>query len=292
MKRLVLVLSVVLLSVQMGLSAQENAPKVEYKQVKDIPYYDAAKPDITTYQQERCKLDVDYPENGRDLPVIVWFHGGGLTGGNKSIPTELKNKGFVVIAVNYRLSPQVKCPAYIEDAAAAIAWTFKHASEYGGNPDKIFITGHSAGGYLVMMIGLEKKWLAKYEIDANKLAGIIPFSGQAITHLTIRKERGISDKQPVVDEFAPLFHVRADTPPILLITGDREKEMLGRYDENAYLQRMLKINGNTKSTLYELQGYGHGMVSPGMPLLVEFIKKTLAEKDKDNVKNKDKGEQK
>jgi len=55
---------------------------------------------------------------------------------------------------------------------------------------------------------------------------------------------------------------------------------------------MLKINGNTKSTLYELQGYGHGMVSPGMPLLVEFIKKTLAEKDKDNVKNKDKGEQK
>lgn len=257
MKRFLLLLLLALTLLPSAFCADDNAAKPTYKYVQDLPYYEAGVTDLTPYQQERCKLDVYYPDNGRDLPVVVWFHGGSLTSGSKSIPSELKNKGVVVIAVNYRLFPQVKCPAYIEDAATAIAWTFKHASEYGGSPDKIFITGHSAGGYLVMMVGLEKKWLAKYEIDADKLAGIIPFSGQAITHLTIRKERGISDKQPVVDEFAPLFHVRANTPPILLLTGDREKEMLGRYDENTYLQRMLKINGNTKSTLYELQGCCH-----------------------------------
>ncbi|HBC89227.1 MAG TPA: lipase [Lentisphaeria bacterium] len=284
MKRFFLLLLLVSAFLPSVFCADENAVKPTYKEVKDLPYYDANTPDLTPYQIERCKLDIYYQENGKDLPVVVWFHGGGLTGGNKAIPSGLKDKGIVVIAVNYRLSPQVKCPAYIEDAAAAIAWTFKHVSEYGGSPDKIFISGHSAGGYLVSMVGLEKKWLAKYEIDANKLAGIIPFSGQAITHLTIRKERGISDKQPVVDEFSPLFHVRADTPPILILSGDREKEMLGRYEENAYLLRMLKVNGNTVSTLYELQGYGHGMVTPGVPLLVEFVKKTLADKTKNETK--------
>ena len=85
------------------------------------------------------------------------------------------------------------------------------------------------------MIGLDKKWLNVYRIDANRIAGLIPFSAQAITHFTIRKERGIADTQPVVDEYAPLFHVRKDAPPMLLITGDREMEMLGRYEENAYL---------------------------------------------------------
>lgn len=150
MKKFLWVLSVAFLGGQLGLNAQEIAPKTEYKQVKDLSYYDAAAPDITHYQQERCKFDVDYPENGRNLPVVIWFHGGGLTGGNKAIPSGLKEKKLVVIAVNYRLSPQVKTSVCIEDAAAAVAWAFKHASEYGGNPDKIFISGHSAGGYLAL----------------------------------------------------------------------------------------------------------------------------------------------
>lgn len=83
------------------------------------------------------------------------------------------------------------------------------------------------------MIGLDKSWLGKYDIDANKIAGLISLSGHAITHFTVREERGIPGTQPVVDSLAPLFHVRADAPPLLLITGDREMEMLGRYEENA-----------------------------------------------------------
>ncbi len=69
----------------------------------------------------------------------------------------------------------------------------------------------------------------------------IYYSGHVITHFTIRKERGIKGEQAVVDDLAPLFHVRKDSPPMLLITGDRELEMLGRYEENAYFWRMMQV---------------------------------------------------
>ena len=128
------------------------------------------------------------------------------------------------------------------------------------------------------MIGLDKKYLAKHNIDANAVAGLIPFSGQCITHFTIRNEKGIPEKQPTIDEYAPLFHVRADAPPLLLITGDRELEMLGRYEENAYLARMMKIAGHKETKLFELDGYDHGMAYPAFPLLIKEIKRILDNK--------------
>src|SRR3546814_4589426 len=79
-------------------------------------------------------------------------------------------------------------PSYIGDAPAAVAWTFKHIADYGGDPSKIIISGHSAGGYLVAMVGLDKSWLQQYGEDADKLAGIVDFSGHAITHMTVRAE--------------------------------------------------------------------------------------------------------
>lgn len=258
----------------------ENAPgeNAAERFVPDLPYYAPDQPGLTEYQRERCRLDVYAPEKGENLPVVVWFHGGGLTEGGKYLPPGFHNRGMVVVSANYRLSPRVPCSACLEDAAVAVAWTFRHAAEYGGDPDRVFISGDSAGAYLASMLGLDKGWLARQGVDADRAAGIIALSGHAITHLTVRKERGIGDKQPVVDEFAPLFHVRPDAPPILLLTGDREKEMLGRYEENAYLWRMLKLCGHRNVTLFELQGYGHGMVEPGVPLLVEFVRKTIADK--------------
>ena len=245
----------------------------------NIPYYPTNQAGATPYQQERCCLDVFAPAKTTDCPVLVWFHGGGLSGGSKAdIPAGVKGKGLIVVSVNYRLHPQVKCPTYLEDAAAAVAWTFQHIGEYGGSTNRIFVSGHSAGGYLASMIGLDKRWLAAFGVDANRIAGLIPMSGQCITHLTVRKERGIDIKQPVIDEFAPLFHVRGDAPPILLLSGDRELEMVGRYEENAYLMRMLKINGHPNVTLYEFQGYGHGMTLPGTPLMLNFIKAITAKK--------------
>ena len=249
-----------------------------YQTESDILYRDGS--NLTDYMQERCRLDLYYPANTSGFATVVWFHGGGLKRGNKSFPEQLMNQGIAVAAVNYRLSPKAKSPAYIEDAAAAVAWTIKHIAKRGGASEKIFVSGHSAGGYLTSMIGMDKKWLAAHDIDANDLAGLIPYSGHTITHFTVREERGISGKQPVVDEMAPLFHVRKDLPPLLLITGDRDKELLGRYEETAYFWRMMQEVGHTQTELYELEGYNHGaMAVPAHPLMLKFIRTTLAKRN-------------
>jgi len=254
------------------------AQKLEYETKSNIQYYSAVTNKSDSYINERCVLDIYYPKNTKGFATIVWFHGGGLTGGSKEIPEALKNKGFAIIGVNYRLAPKVKGAKCIEDAAAATAWAFNNIANYGGDTSLIFLSGHSAGGYLVSMAGLDKKWLQKEGIDADKIAGLIPFSGQCITHFQIRKENGIPDTQPTIDAFAPLYYVRADAPPLLLITGDRELEMLGRYEENAYMARMMKIAGHKQTKLFELDGYGHGMTEPAFPLLINEINRILKEK--------------
>jgi acetyl esterase/lipase len=270
---LIFLVSILLFIQPQVINAQKNQ---EYSLKENISYRNPEEAQNDKYIAERCKLDIYYPEKTKGFTTVVWFHGGGITSGEKFVPDKLKNQGIAVVAVNYRLNPKVNCPAYIEDAAAAVAWTFNHISEFGGDPAKIVVSGHSAGGYLASMVGLDKKWLAKYDIDANKIAMLIPFSGHCITHMTIRKERGIPDTQPVVDEFAPLYHVRADAPPLILITGDREREMLGRYEENAYMMRMMKVAGHQKTKLYELDSFDHGgMASPAFEILLAEIRKSL-----------------
>lgn len=269
-----LLITIIFISTTISTIAQDY----EYKILNDIPYYSDSIIQSDTYIKERCVLDVYYPKNKDNFATVVWFHGGGLKAGNKEIPDYLKEKGLCVIAVNYRLYPKVKAPKYIEDAAAAVSWTFNNINALGGDSTLIFISGHSAGGYLASMIGLDKSWLKNHHIDANNIAGLIPFSGHAITHFTIREEMGISGNQPIIDHYAPLFHVRSDCPPLVLITGDRELELLGRYEENAYLMRMMKNIGHKKTTLYELEGYDHGMTYPAFPLLLKEVERIQLEK--------------
>ena len=248
-----------------------DMPSLAHRTEANIPYHAMEGADEAT--KERCALDIHYPEGGEDLPVIIWFHGGGLTEGKRFLPEELSNQGIVVVVPGYRLSPGVKSPTYVEDAAAAVAWVFANIAKYGGSPDKIYLSGASAGGYLAAMVGLDKKYLGAHGIDADKLAGIVPLTGQMVTHFTIRQERGGSNLQPVVDEMAPLFHVRKDAPPVLVITGDRELELWGRYEENAYFVRMMKVVGHPDVTLYELQGHDHGETTPtGNRLLLRYVK--------------------
>jgi len=253
----------------LGCCAIAQQPKERLE--RDLAYRSG---ELTDYMAERCKLDLLIPAKP-GFATIVWFHGGGLTGGNKQIPHQLKGKGYGVAAPNYRLYPKVKAPVYVEDAAAAVAWVVKNIATYGGDTNKVFVSGHSAGGYLTSMVGLDKSYLKKHGVDANQLAGLMPFSGHTITHFTVRKERGIDGKVPVVDHMAPLFHVRKDAPPLILMTGDRDDEMLGRYEENAYLYRMMKVVGNERTELYEFQGFGHNMVDPGHKVLLDSVRKIL-----------------
>lgn len=270
MKKLIFLL---LLTGTLRIQAQQ-----QYVTEKNIHYYADSVNKKDPYITSQCLLDIYYPKGAKNYATIVWFHGGSITGGSREIPTALMEKGYAVIGVEYRLSPKVTAPAYIEDAAAAVAWAFQHIGSYGGSPGLIFVSGHSAGGYLGMMITLDKKYLRKYNIDANSIAALIPFSGQAITHFTVRNERGIKDTQPVIDEYAPLYHVREDAPPMLLITGDRELELLGRYEENAYLWRMMKLAGHKRTRLYELDGFDHGgMPQPAFPLLLKEVAAIIKE---------------
>ena len=111
-------------------------------------------------------------------------------------------------------------------------------------------------------------------IDADSIAALVPFSGQVITHYNVRKLHGLTPFQPVIDEYAPLTFCRPDAPPIVIISGDRELELYGRYEEQAYFWRLLKMVGHKDVTLYEMQGYNHGeMAHPAYHILKNTIKR-------------------
>lgn len=242
----------------------------QYKRVNDIAYSQ----ENNAYAKERCKLDVYYPTDKKDVPVVVWFHGGGIEAGEKYIDNELLDAGYTVIAANYRLLPKATIDEVLDDAAAAVAWAFKNAEKYNGSKRKIFVAGHSAGGYMLDLIGLDKHYLQKYGIDADSIAGLFPFSGQVVTHYNIRKQQGIGPLLPTIDKYAPLTHIRKDCPPIVIISADRELELFGRYEEQAYFWRMLKLVGHPDVTLYEMQGFNHGdMPHPAYHVMKEHIKR-------------------
>ncbi|MGZ0656082.1 alpha/beta hydrolase [Coraliomargarita sp. W4R53] len=264
----------ILLTILLSLSFIGAVSAVDYQTDRDIAYYDDAAALADPYIKERCLLDVYYPRESEGFATIVWFHGGGIQVGVKQIPNDLKGKGVAIVAPNYRLYPKVSATEAIVDAAAAVAWAFKNIESLGGDPAKIFVSGHSAGGYLASMVGLDQSYLKANGIDANEIAGLIPLSGHTITHFAIRHERGIPSHQPIVDRYAPLFHVRADAAPLLLITGDRELEMLGRYEENAFMMRMMRVAGHQDTRIMELDGYGHGgMMRASMPLLLKEVER-------------------
>lgn len=253
-------------------SAQKTvSDNAGYETVKDLSYRPNS---IDTYARERCQLDLYYPTDSAGFTTIVFFHGGGLEFGEKYVPEEWKAQGVAVVAANYRLHPKVKNPGYTQDAAAAVAWTLQNIGQYGGDPGRVYVSGHSAGGYLTSMIGMDTTYLAAFGEHPDSLAGLIPFSGHTITHFTPRKARGLAWNDVVVDKFAPIHHLRISDLPIALITGDREMELFGRYEETAYFWRMLVASGHKKAFLYELDGFGHGpMVRPAAQLALELIRK-------------------
>ncbi|VTP92541.1 alpha/beta hydrolase [Sphingobacterium daejeonense] len=160
MKRL---LFLFVLSFSVSLLFAQNG---NYELKENISY---AASNADAYSKERCQIDVYYPKDKKDFVTVVWFHGGGLTGGEKEIPAYLKDKGIAVVGVGYRLSPKAKVEDIIKDAAKAVSWTFNHIGEFGGSNQKIVLSGHSAGGYLNLMLALNPRYLKEEGIDADKL---------------------------------------------------------------------------------------------------------------------------
>ena len=166
MKRIALFFAAVLISL--------SAFARNYEYDKEILY--KGKPDA--YTEKMCRLDVAYEKGAEGRPVIVWFHGGGLTSGWRHIPETLLRDGAVVVGVGYRFVTEVTIPETLDDAAASVAWVLKNIEAYGGDLSKIYLAGHSAGGYIVNMLGLNKEYLAKYDIDPDtQIKALVPYSG-------------------------------------------------------------------------------------------------------------------
>ncbi|MBN2294390.1 MAG: alpha/beta hydrolase [Pirellulales bacterium] len=271
---------IVLMSVG-TVAADSKQDQSDYTVEKEIFYLPGGEDAADDYAKKQCRLDLYRPTGTKGFATIVFLHGGGLRNGRKYIPDQLKNKGWAVAGVSYRLHPKVRYPVRIEDAAAALAWVFKNIESRGGDPNKIFLTGISAGGYLTAMVGLDKKYLGKHDIDANRLAGLIPVTGQMITHQTVRKEQGVEPYQlrPTIDQYAPLYHIRKDTPPVLCITGGWGVDMLMRAEENLYFVSMMKLIGHKNIRHVVIEGADHGQCAKkSWPHLISFVEKTLAEK--------------
>ncbi len=248
----------------------------EVRRVMYIPYYGKK---TTAAQKEKCLLDIHLPAKGKDWPTLVWFHGGGLVAGKRSAPEALLEKGIAVVAVGYRLSPQAKCPAYIEDAAAATAWVLDHIAEHGGDPGKVFIGGHSAGGYLAAMVGMDPTWLGKHGRKPTDLAGVVPVSGQMTTHFQIRDERKEPEAVPGIDRFAPIAHANQPFAPMLLITGEESVEWATRVAENRWFASVLREAGHLDVQLHELSGMNHSTcLTGGMVLIEGFIQRIVRDR--------------
>lgn len=256
------------------------APTNGLSVVTNISYYGAAAlQQADDYKKAQCQLDLRYPTNRSGFATVVWFHGGGLTGGKRHF-IDLKDPDIAVAAIGYRLAPKAQHPAYLEDAAAATAWVIRNIARYGGDSNKVFVAGHSAGGYLTAMVGMDPRWLAAHGLSNHQLAGLIPVSAQVTTHFKVKKLQGDLGEQyrPLIDEYAPLYYCASNLPPLCLVLGDRKVEFKCRVEENDLMAVSLKALGNKKVEFYELPGLNHGTVVTGaMPYAQQFIKKYSAD---------------
>lgn len=251
---------------------------------------------LSDYEKERCKLDVYLPKVGKDFATLVWFHGGGLINGDKDgrqiktdsvktaqIARSLARAGVAVVAPNYRLSPKVTFPAYIQSAAAAVAWAKAHIAEHGGDAAKVFIGGHSAGGYLALMLGMDAHYLADAGVKLTSIAGFIPVSGQTMTHYTIRAERGEPKNAITADEAAPVHFVacRHATVPRFVC---RSRHGGTSREKNAFFAALMRGVGNKRVTSLMIKNRTHGSIASeiekdGDParVILEFIQANRGE---------------
>lgn len=257
---------------------------LDFKVERNIPYRSPESfAQEGEYARSRCLLDMRVPVGVTNFATVIHFHGGGIVKGNKgsfSWPDEAyKDDPIAQVSGGYRLLTNATPEQAVSDAAAAVAWTLKNISRYGGDPKKVFVTGISAGGYLTAMVGLDYRWLAKHDLKPTDLAGIIPLTGQMTKHFNVR-EIGFKDTDPrympKVDEWAPLHYAtdKNPLPPSCFLTGGRDLEMKARVEENELLVASLRACGHKNVEFRETEGSHGGGVYPSRYFLRDFVMKT------------------
>ena len=223
--------------------------------------------------EEFLKLDAHFPNGAKNLPVIVYIHGGGWTESDKRDMDvwcqRMSRRGYVVFNVNYRLAPEYQFPLQINDCLGAMAWIQEHAKDFGGDASRIGITGGSAGGHLIAMVssawndpyfhptGSEGKKLSLSILVQVPFFGVFDFNRPGLLSLTNlpKKFLGGSEKQ-VPDNYrraSPINYVSRDTPPTLIVVGGLDPIY---HQSRIYYDALKKAGVPVEMKIYPAQTHG------------------------------------
>jgi acetyl esterase/lipase len=206
--------------------------------------------------ERKVKLDIWAPKTAtsKPMPVIVFFYGGSWNSGSKDFygfaGRALAEQGYIVVLPDYRLFPEVRFPAFLEDGAAAVAWVHDNIGRVGGDPDRIFLSGHSAGAYNAVMLALDRQWLGRQGKRTNivkavaALAGpydFFPFDSES----TINAFGKANDPKMT----QPVHFADNAAPPLWLATGDVDTTVKPR-NSKSLCARMEDAGGPAQCTIY------------------------------------------
>ncbi len=177
-------------------------------------------------ENPRQMLDIYTPEHAQSAPVILFFYGGSWQFGSKDdyrfLGQALTSKGYVVAIADYRLYPEVYYPDFIKDGALALAFVHAHSATYGGDPNKLFVAGHSAGAFIAVMLGGDDAFHREAHSQRSWIRGTIAIAGPYdFLPFTDDNIKAIFSRYPDV-ETQPIHHVTAPMSPVFLATGDAD----------------------------------------------------------------------
>jgi acetyl esterase/lipase len=209
--------------------------------------------------EPRQKLDV-YVPSGVKAPaaVVLFFYGGGWQSGARAdyraFGQAFASAGMVTVVADYRLYPQVKYPGFVEDAARALAFVHAHAAQYGGDPGRIFLAGHSAGAYNAVMVASEPKFLADEGASLDWIRGVIGIAGPynflpMSDPIYVDMFHGTNNTDSM-----PVHHVDGPRPPMLLISGS-DDDTVRPCNTNDMSERLKSFGSDVKVIIYK--GVGH-----------------------------------
>jgi acetyl esterase/lipase len=263
-----------------GLLAASHSAADSVRVLKDVDYVEGK--DYAEGPDGKHRLDLYLPEGTKNFPVVVFFHGGGLRGGDKAegelLGRSLAGLGLGAVSVNYRLSPEVSHPVHAEDAARSIAWVHRHIAENGGDPKKIFIAGHSAGAYLAALLATDPSYLRSAGISKEAIVGAVPISGFFWVELVApdRPKDVWGKDEKVWPSASPAKYVGPGAPPMLLLYADGDDPW--RRKQNEDMGKALK-DQHADVEVVQIAGRDHvgilQQMKPGDPTfekLVAFVK--------------------